>query len=350
MTLELSFRSLEETAPGDAWRRVFAHGWPGWRHWYLRASNGTPPELMRSRLALRRHMPELEPVWARLVEVAEADESGATFLTFWNPPRYLAHCSQAVFFDHEGPLLIRNYDLDPSLNESTVFKTQWLTHRVMGMVEGMAGLADGMNDAGLAVSLTFGGRIEHGSGFGIPMIIRYLLEVCTDVREALDALRRIPSHMSYNLTLLDRSGNWATVLLAPDRPPLVLRKPYATNHQLGVEWPHHGRETLTLERYEHLVAMSAGATLNEAQIVHAFLTPPLYSDRYHKGFGTVYTVVYRPTSGRMTLCWPEGEHQSWSFDRFPAAQFGVRYGSGGSALAGVNRARLVPVGQDGRLQ
>ena len=54
------------------------------------------------------------------------------------------------------------------------------------------GLLDGMNDAGLAVSLTFGGRRALGDGFGIPLVVRYLLETCDDVAEARETLARLP--------------------------------------------------------------------------------------------------------------------------------------------------------------
>jgi predicted choloylglycine hydrolase len=326
MALELSFRSLEEQMPGEAWRLVFQHGWPGWRDWFLHRGGASGPTLTQSRLALRRHMPELEPIWERLVAVAGADETAAQFLTFWNPPRYLVNCSQAVILDHHGPMLIRNYDLDPALNEATVYRTGWQARQVMGMVEGMAGLADGMNDAGLAVSLTFGGRIEHGRGFGIPLVIRYLLEVCADVEEALAVLRHLPSHMSYNLTLLDRGGNWATVMLAPDRPPIITRHRFATNHQLGVEWPRHAQETLTLERAECLARLTADPAVGGIEAARAFLAPPLFARGYDKGFGTVYTAVYRPLSGLMALLWPDGTSQSWTFADFPARRFRIRYG------------------------
>ena len=91
-----------------------------------------------------------------------------------------------------------------------------------------------------------------GPGFGVPLIVRYLLEVCADVPDAVEALRGLPCHMAYNLTLLDRRGAHATVLLAPDRPPIVTGAPFATNHQLGVEWPRHGRLSQTLERADFL--------------------------------------------------------------------------------------------------
>ncbi len=36
----------------------------------------------------------------------------------------------------------------------------------------------------LAVALAFGGRKVTGIGFGIPLVIRYVLETCSNVEEA----------------------------------------------------------------------------------------------------------------------------------------------------------------------
>jgi penicillin V acylase-like amidase (Ntn superfamily) len=54
------------------------------------------------------------------------------------------------------------------------------------------GLLDGMNDAGLAVSLTFGGRSPAGPGFAVNVVLRYLLQTCQTVTEAVERLRKIP--------------------------------------------------------------------------------------------------------------------------------------------------------------
>lgn len=305
--VELTFRSVSESAPGPKWRGIFASGWPGWSTW-LGSHAGGPlagaERPIQAERALRRHMPEMVRIWERLVETAGADERAARFLTFWTPPRYLVHCAQAVLVDRDGPVLMRNYDLDPALNEGCLLDSAWLGRRVMGMVEGMAGLADGMNAAGLAVSLAFGGRPAIGRGFGIPLIVRYLLEVCSDVADALEALRLLPCHMSYNLTLLDRQGRHATVMLAPDRPPIVTEAPLATNHQIGVEWPRHARMTRTVEREQALARTLADPATDRHALRDAFLAAPLHSRRYREGFGTVYTAVYRPAEGSMELAWP----------------------------------------------
>ena len=55
------------------------------------------------------------------------------------------------------------------------------------------GLLDGMNDRGLAVSLTFGGRPDVGDGFAIPLVVRYVLETCDDVARPARCSRASPS-------------------------------------------------------------------------------------------------------------------------------------------------------------
>ena len=330
--MQLTFRSLSEDAPGDAWRKVFAHGWPGWSEWFRHRSNGTP-SLEEARRALRRHMPDYETLWDELNTVCGADDEAARFLSFWAPPRYLVNCSQAVVVDDDGPFLIRNYDLDPDLNEATLLSTRWRGQRVVGMVEAMAGLADGMNEAGLAASLTFGGRVETRPGFGIPLIMRYLLQSCRDVQDAVEVLRSVPSHMSYNVTVLDRVGNWATVFLAPDRPTIVTEQPWATNHQLGVEWPRHGRISRTIERAETLEKLLQQPGVSATQLRDAFLNTPIFSTNYAGGFGTVYTATYRPTQGEITLNWKDGTERCWNIHDVDARHQPIRYGDSGSSTA-----------------
>lgn len=321
----VGFRSLQEEGPGPAWNAVFQAGWPGWRRWFLDRGGAEAPSLGDAERALRRFMPEVESLWSGLVAAVSADEDAARFLSFWTPPRYLIRCSQAVLVDADGPVLVRNYDLAPELNEGTLLRTHWRHRDVMGMVDALSGLADGMNDAGLVVSLTFGGRTVAGRGFGAPMIVRYLLEVCSDTHQAVEALRAVPCHMAYNVTILDRQGLWETVYLSPDRPAIVTGKPFTTNHQLGVEWPRHGRLSRTMERAAVLERILADPALDGERLAAAFLVPPLQSTSYSEGFGTVYTACYRPASGSVTLQWPDHQVRHWSFQDYEQVEFGVSY-------------------------
>lgn len=330
MTTELTFRFVTEDEPADGWRSIVDHGWPGWRSWYRARGGREGPDAVACRMALARYMPGIGPLVDSLVEAAGGDEEMARFLSFWSPPRYLVNCTQLATCDREGPLLIRNYDLDPRLNETTMLRSRWLGRGVIGMVEGLLGLSDGMNDRGLAISLTFGGRVVRGRGFGIPLIIRYLLETCDAVRDAVDELRRLPCHMSYNVTLGDASGDVATVMLSPDRPPMVSKAPWAANHQLGVEWPRHGRMTRTLERAERLDRLMSRGAVDAATLERTFLSEPVYSGRYANGFGTVFTTIYRPATGTVKVRWLKGVAETWDFESAPPRPIRVYYREGSS--------------------
>jgi predicted choloylglycine hydrolase len=323
--MNLTFEAMQEDRPGSKWQAAFRRHWPGWKAWYLAARSDDAPGIAESERALARYMPEFVPTWQRLVELAGGDEDAARFLTFWSPPPYLAHCSQAVLLDDEDPVLIRNYDLDPALNEATILHSAWKGRRVIGSMEAIAGLADGINDRGLALSLTFGGRQVVGPGFGIPLILRYILEICEDTEEAVEVLRRVPSHMAYNVTLLDRQGAHATVLVAPDRPTIVTRELAATNHQLHVEWPEQARFSRTVERKRCLDRLLAHPELKPPALVEAFLTPPLFSTDHARGFGTIYTAAYRPCEGSMVLHWPDQAPWRQTFREFTAGRRRVCY-------------------------
>jgi hypothetical protein len=56
------------------------------------------------------------------------------------------------------------------------------------------GLPDGTNDAGLAVSLTWGVRSVHGRGFAVLIVVRCLLTTCDSVDPALALSHRSTSH------------------------------------------------------------------------------------------------------------------------------------------------------------
>src|SRR5437773_1484627 len=246
--VSLTVRAYEEDEPGDQARGQLAATWPAFHRWWREGAN-TPPATAQARARLEEHMPELVPTWERLTAMIPGSRDAGAALALWNPPPFLTGCSQAAVLDG-GPALIRNYDWDYRLFNGVVAKTAYTGRRVVGMLDCLWGLLDGVNDAGLAVSLTFGGRPEVGDGFGIPLVIRYVLEVCETVDEAVRVLRRVPVHMSYNVTALDRSGRWATVYIAPDRPAVVTDRAVTTNHQGSVEWAPYAAAIRSVERQE----------------------------------------------------------------------------------------------------
>ncbi len=301
--LSITFRAIAEPQPGARFQARFEEAWPTYRRWFLREGDAARPSYAVARRMLGEHMPELVPAWTRLVELAGGGDLAARMLALYDPPPLVAGCSQAVL-GGEAPVLVRNYDFDPARLDGVIAHTALLGQGVIGMTDCLWGLLDGMNEAGLAVSLTFGGRRAGGAGFGITLVLRYLLETCATTAQAVSTLERLPVQGAYNLTLLDRSGDAATAYLAADRPLRVEPTLVATNHQRAVEWPEHARATRTLERERAILALLAEPGTRAEDLIAAFLSPPLHTTAYADGFGTLYTAVHRPAEGAVEYRWP----------------------------------------------
>ena len=157
-----------------------------------------------------------------------------------------------------------------------------------------------MNEDGLVASITDGGSGAQGLGFSVILLLRYVLETCSSVDQAIAALSRIPIALSQNVTLLDRTGQFATVFLGPDREPAVSRIPACTNHQetplkLSSAASAHSRSSGS----KVSLAALEDRTMTLERLTAKFFEPPLYSRR--AGFTTVYTAVYLPSEGRVDL-------------------------------------------------
>lgn len=297
------WRAITEDEPGPKWARLFAEYWPHYKRWWLREGEGARPTYLECRNALEAHMPEILPLYEQLCELAGGGDQAARFLSFYCPPPYLSGCSQAIWTGAE-PVMVRNYDYDPDAFDSLILRTNWQGRKVMGTTDGLFGMVDGMNDAGLSISLTFGGRRVVGEGFGVPLILRYVLQTCSTTEEAGHVLARVPTHMSYNVTVLDAKRRYLTAMMAPDRPAIITHAAVATNHQENVEWVSHARFTSTVERERFLLHRLTLHRDPEDVFIGAFLKPPLYSTAYSAGFGTIYTAVYRPRLREMEIRWP----------------------------------------------
>jgi predicted choloylglycine hydrolase len=286
--MTLTFDAVDERSPGPKWQARWQRSWPAYQAWFTARGGDNGPNRAECRAAMQHHMPELLPVYDRLVLIAGGSDQAARFLSTWCPPAYLGGCSLAAVAGKKNLRLVRNYDLSPSLNEGFLLRSAWTGRAVMGMVEFLWGLSDGINDAGLVVALAYGGRSETAQGFGITTILRYILETCDSVEAALAVLRRVPSHMAYNLVLADASGATISVALSPGGGVAVMPKPIATNHQNGVA--DRPAFTRSFERHAYL----DGLRVKPRKLKRHFLKSPLLQDRYAEGFGTLFTAEYNP--------------------------------------------------------
>ena len=308
-----TFRVVSEANPGARLKNLFGAHWAAYRDWFLKDGIAARQTYLAGLRALREYMPELVPTYETVVELAGGGDLQARFLSFYCPPAYLAGCSQAVW-PGEEPLLVRNYDYAPALCDGVVLHSRWNGQWVLGMSDGLFGLLDGINESGLAVSLTFGGRRIVGDGFGVPLIIRYVLEFCETIHDVSEAFKRIPCHMAYNVTVVDKTGKHMTAYLSPDNGTIITDTPVATNHQDRVEWHQHARATATVERERFLLHRLTLHDEPANRFIGAFLRPPLYSTAYERGFGTLYTAVYWPARGVAEYRWP-GETWTHAINR-----------------------------------
>jgi len=272
---------------------LFDATWPAYQAWYLSEGDDARPDLATASAMLAKHMPELLPTYRRLVELTGGDEVAARMLTMWNAPAFLPACSQAALTG-PAPALCRNYDYSPDLWEQTIYTSAFTGRKVIGTGDCLWGLLDGMNDAGLAVSLTFGGRPGSGPGFAIPLVVRYLLEVAGTAGEARELLRGLPIAMSYNLTVVDADGEAFTAFVAPGQEPVFSDAPVATNHHgLIPEFPERASSLRSVQRLDRLRELLA-AHPTGAGLGAAFQAAPLYNTEYSRAFGTLYTALYLP--------------------------------------------------------
>ncbi|MES4908206.1 MULTISPECIES: C45 family peptidase [unclassified Streptomyces] len=267
---------------------------------WLTEEGQTPGGAARSRRLFEKHMPELVPALDRLAGQLASPHT-RTLLTMAAVRPFFSGCTQ---IGRPGTLL-RNYDFAPEHCEGTIVSSHFL-RPVIGMQEAGWGLLDGMNNAGLAVSLTFGGRFVHGPGFAIPLVLRYLLETCRTVDEAVGRLRTIPVAIPQNVTLVD-PNRAVTVYVGPDIPLTEMPDSCAANHQHLPVPDEQERATRTQARLNAVQA--AGVD------IAAMLRPPLYQYAYDEWLGTVYTARYHPAEGRVTYHWL-GESWEQSFVGF----------------------------------
>jgi predicted choloylglycine hydrolase len=319
------FQAIDVDAAGEKWSGLFDYFWPEYQKWFFSEGDMARPSYAECIKQIRQHMPELEPTYRNLTELAGGSDSAARFLSMYCPPAYLSGCTQAVWTG-DAPMLIRNYDYNLEQFEGVVLKTRWNGQTVIAMSDGLWGVLDGFNESGLAVSLAFGGRVDVGRGFGVPVILRYILEFCQDTPSAIEVLKRIPTHMSYNITLVDKKQRFSTVFIAPDKSPVVRQVPVATNHQGKIEWARHAWATATLERESAVQAILSDADETAEGLLAGFLKPPVFNSAYHRGFGTLYTAVYKPQALTADFLWP---HKQWHFgiDDFTEQQYSMAFAS-----------------------
>lgn len=300
MPQSLRFRALSDDAVSATTAAIFAEYWPAYRRWMRRAPS-VPLDTCTGNL--RAHMPELVPLFERLLHACGGSEPVARFLSQFCPPRVVRGCSQLVCETDNGPVMLRSYDHHPGLFDAVVLRSRWSGRSTLATSDCLWGALDGLNENGLAAALAFGGENAVGPGFSAPLVLRYLLETCSTVAEATEALGRVPVYMPYTFVVIDANGGFVTAFVHPDQPTRFVERRTSTNHQGAVVWPAYCRQSKSVERLHALESLLVGPK-SLAECREAFLRAPLWRNEYANGSGTLYVAEYHPRERGLTLHWP----------------------------------------------
>ena len=299
---------------GDKLSQDFFSVWPAYHRWFQLSEH--PISGAEGRGQIAKYMPELLATYDSLCVSLQADEHVAAFLSLYNPPSFPTGCSQMAW-QKDDLSLVRNYDFPSGLSEKKLLSTNWNGTKVMAMTDCIWGVLDGINEHGLAVSLAYGGRAKRGQGFAITLVLRYVLEFCQTVTQAVKVIAGIPVHMPYNVTLIDRSGTVKTIEICPEHPPRVTKQPCATNHQHEGEVENLDAVADSRLREGYVATRLADPTMTTPAAINMFLQPPLYRKaKDWCGWGTLYTAYYNIAKGEVTLLWPNGQSLQQSFQHF----------------------------------
>ncbi|HGX92424.1 MAG TPA: hypothetical protein ENK35_03825 [Candidatus Tenderia sp.] len=315
---------VAEERPAEKWLAHYQLTLDDYKAWFLSEGEFNRPSYQACHNAIKEYMPEFEPLWQELIALCDGDDLEARLLSFYCPAPYVRGCSQAVWSKY-NPILVRNYDYDLAQCEMRVMKSRWFDTEVIASSDCLWGAIDGMNEHGLSLSLAFGGVPDRGVGFGIPIILRYILEFCQTTQQAVEVLQRIPSHMAYNITLLDAGHNVSTVEINPNNLTRVSHIPVAVNHQGEYELSNYAAFSKSYERKKFLIDKLYDPMINIESFIDSFEYTPLFSDNYEEGFGTIYTAVYNPTLRACEFRWPYGVRRYKSFTHFEEETFWVTY-------------------------
>jgi predicted choloylglycine hydrolase len=324
------FRLIRLPAPREAphaWRTYLTDHWSAVSPRWARVPAASVHEL---RVAIARYMPGLLPDWDALADsLADWDLGRLQMLSNWNLVPFFDGCSIARSMASGHPTLLRNYDIGTEDHRGCLhLESSCDGHWMLGSAETGWGFVDGVNDRGLAAAIAFGGDFSGGDGWSIPVLMRYMLNICATVEEAAGFLESVPHTMCQNFLLVDAQGGSNVVYASADRGVRTDRgATECSNHQGEVREPKHAAFTRTVERLDYLRQAAGSLRLPD------MMRPPLYSNLFKERFGTVYSVEYDPVLGAAHFAWPDATELLLGPDS-PETQVEVTFtepdGAGGS--------------------
>lgn len=191
--------------------------------------------------------------------------------------------------------MIRNYDYHPKTYDGrlVVFQPTDGGQSTLGVTQKITGRSDGINNKGLAMGYTFMNRRRPGNGFVCYMIGRLLLEVCSDVEEAVQFLKEIPHRGSFSYVLFDATCEMPFIVETSPRRVEARQGYTCTNHfKILTEENRRvlddsNKRLQAIEEIDKLDGFEAFQLLNATD-------KGVFSKLYGSWAGTIHTSAYFP--------------------------------------------------------
>ncbi|WP_416149835.1 C45 family autoproteolytic acyltransferase/hydrolase [Salipaludibacillus sp. HK11] len=129
-----------------------------------------------------------------------------------------AQCSIFASFQNDEMIIGRNYDMLLSVKKFTESSLICMENklRFVGHSDVFIGKVDGLNEKGLFIGMTLVPSEETRPGINFYFAIRYILEHCQIVNEAIEVLRGFHTSLSNNYLVADKNGDMAVIEVGPN--------------------------------------------------------------------------------------------------------------------------------------
>lgn len=198
---------------------------------------------LQSYEVLRDYYPEVvEEISGFAAGIEDKPENVGAFLLSLAAFNTTAQCSVFAYREEGAVIVGRNYDMLFELKkftESSLIAPQD-HYSYISQSDVFIGRADGLNERGLFVAMSFVNGREVQPGVGFHLLVRKALECCCTTQEAINLLAAAPVATANNYLLADSTGDIAVLESAPGRSQV--RRPaegepfiYITNQFISPE-------------------------------------------------------------------------------------------------------------------
>ena len=268
--------------------------------------------------------------------IADALHVESKDLYFYHMTHLVPNCSQIAVCSsitkEKKPLLARNFEFSDEIEDFTLIKTSVTgKHTHMGTSILGAGRDDGINEYGLAVTMTSCGipvvdlpymKTPCIEGLQYWIVVRALLENCRNVQEALSYIKDMPIAFHMNMIIFDKEEHAALIQTYAGKKAIRCITTeeallFTTNHAVLDDDKHleSGAFKHSVQRYQYIEEKLS----NKTDITRNTLKEMLLSDypeglcfhHYRESFGTTKSMILSPFDNTIELCWGGLARNTW---------------------------------------